>query len=378
MAAVPRSGPRPRRAALLLLLCQLAGGCSTAAYLAEQGRGQLHILRARRRIADVLADPAVAPATRDRLRLALEARDFGVRVLGLRGGDAYTRYLDTAGQPLAWSVYAAYPDALRPYLHRFPIAGAVPYLGFFARASALSERERLEAQGLDTYLAEVAGFSTLGLTADPIFSSMIEGPPERIVEVVLHEMLHGTVYRPGHSEWNESLATIVGQLGAAAFFAERRPGGAAGAPSSPALTLLPEAQARQERARRFEAFLQPLLRELEELYARPIPRDEKLALRKGIFARATEEYRALFPQRPGDRQPRAFARQPLNNAVLLAFTTYHGSLPALRRDLAAEHGDLPALIARYRRKYGLGWASYPAAGAESRAWSAARAPPITW
>ena len=111
-------------ALLLVPLPAIEGGCTTASYLWEQGRGQLHLLRARRRIRDVLDDPATSEATKARLRLAVRAREFGVRVLGLRGGDAYTRYLDTGDEPIAWSVYAAYPDRLKPFLHHFPIAPA--------------------------------------------------------------------------------------------------------------------------------------------------------------------------------------------------------------------------------------------------------------
>lgn len=322
-----------------------SSGCSTAAYLLEQGRGQLHLLKARRRIAEVLADPAVPATVKARLGLAERAREFGVRRLGLRGGDAFTRYLDTGDRPIAWSVYAAYPDRLAPYLHRFPITGAVPYLGFFDRASALREKGRLEGRGLDTFLVEVAGYSTLGLTADPIYSSMLSGSEASVVEVVLHEMLHGTVYRPGESEWNESLATLVGVEGAAAFFAAR-PGSA-----SEAEAVRGQAREREAREQAFAEFLRPLIAELQALYARPLPPADKLRLRQPILERAMEDYRARFPPRPGERKPRAWSRQPLNNAVILAFTTYHASGPALRAELAAVGGDLAALVRRYRQRY---------------------------
>jgi predicted aminopeptidase len=335
------------RAPLLAVLLALSTGCETAGYLMEQGRGQLAILHARRRVRDVLDDPAVPADVKARLSLAMEARAFGVRELGLRGGDAYTRFLDTGDQPIAWSVYAAYRDRLQPYLHRFPIAGAVPYLGFFDKASAERERARLDAMGLDTFLVPVAGYSTLGFTADPIFSSMLEGPEPRIVEVVLHEMLHGTVYRPGNSEWNESLATLVGLEGARAFFESR----AGGAERTAELDV--EAREDRERQERFAEFLAPVIAELRALYASPFPTDEKLRRRELVFERAMEQYRARFPPRSGDeKKPKAFSRQRLNNAVLLAFTTYHDSLPALRAELAAMGGDLRAFVAGYRRQYG--------------------------
>ena len=97
-----------------------------------------------------------------------------------------------------------------PYLNRFPLVGALPYVGFFRQADARRERARLERLGLDTYVRPVAGYSTLGITADPFYSSMLEGSDARIVEITLHEMVHGTVFPPGHAEWHESFATFVG------------------------------------------------------------------------------------------------------------------------------------------------------------------------
>lgn len=353
-----------RRLVVVALLVPPAAplaGCSTVAYLAEQGRGQLHLLKARRRIRDVLDDPAVPEDTKARLRLARRARDFGVRVLGLRGGDAYTRFLDTGAEPIAWSVYAAPRDRLEPYLHRFPITGAVPYLGFFDKASAEKKQAELDARGLDTYLVPVSGYSTLGFTSDPVYSSMIDGSPARIVEVVLHEMLHGTLYRPGHAEWNESLATLVGFEGAARFFAEEAEEEHEAA-AQRVDEVRAEARERDRRETEMAAFLQPLVAELVALYARDIPREEKLRLREPIFERAAREYRTRFPPRPpspGER-PRLRAsraageRQRLNNAVLLSLTTYHRSTPALRAELAAARGDLRLFLDRLKRRYGGG------------------------
>ena len=124
----------------------------------------------------MLGDPAVPETTKERLRLAMAARDFGIKVLGLRGGDAYTRYLETNGKPVAWNVSAAPKDRLRAVMYKFPITGRVPYLGFFKEADARREEARLNALDLDVYVRGVSGYSTLGITSDPIYSSMLEGP----------------------------------------------------------------------------------------------------------------------------------------------------------------------------------------------------------
>lgn len=330
-------------AAALVALATLLGlgGCFETSYLAQQGIGQLALMHSRRRITEVLADPTVPQETKRRLRLARSARDFGVEVLGLRGGDAYTRFVDTHGAPLAYNVWAAPKLALTPYAHHFPIAGTVPYLGYFKKSAAIKEARRLKARGLDVFVGEVAGYSTLGVTSDPIFSSMLEGSDARIVEVVLHEMLHGTLYLPGHSEWNESLAEFVGMEGAALYFRMTGKGEQA------ARQVFTEARARSARDERFSAFLRPVLTELKALYASPRPAAEKLKLREQIFARACASYRREFPTQPG--KPRSiFATGPLNNAVLVVFDVYHGKTTDHARILARLGGDLAAFIRLYK------------------------------
>ncbi|HEY1585236.1 MAG TPA: aminopeptidase, partial [Polyangia bacterium] len=282
------------------LVTSLASGCWSGDYLAKQGVGQLKLLRARRRIEDVLHDPRVGAETKRRLTLAKEARDFGVRVLGLRGGDEFTRFVDSAGAPIAWNVTAAKKDKLEAHLNRFPIVGAIPYLGFFDEGDAVREAERLRAQDFDVYVRPVAGYSTLGITSDPIYSSMLEGSDARIVEVTLHEMTHATAYLPGHSEWNESFATVVGSEGAAQFFAAKGDAAAAG-------KLAEEARRRDQDVETFSQFLAPVVHALESLYAETaLSRDAKLKARERIFAAARKRYLALFPPPPGKR-PGVFA-----------------------------------------------------------------------
>jgi predicted aminopeptidase len=330
------------RRPVVVLACLLAcvSGCWSSRYLAKQGVGQLNLLRARRKIADVLLDPSVADETKRRLRLARAARDFGVAELGLRGGAEFTRFVDSAGAPIAWNVTAAYKDRLEPHIHNFPIVGAIPYLGFFAEADAQREAARLRHLDLDVWVRPVAGYSTLGIMADPIYSSMLEGPDSRIVEVVLHEMTHATVYLPGHSDWNESLATVVGIAGAAQFFAQR--GDAAMAEG-----VLADARKHQADEESFARFIEPVARALERLYHSTATRAQKLEQREVIFDQARQEFLRLFPPAPG-KKPGLFASEKLNNAVIIGYTTYHRDSPEHHRLLERLHGNLHALIALYK------------------------------
>jgi len=153
-------------------------------------------------------------------------------------------------------------------------------------------------------------------------------------------MLHGTLYLPGHSSWNESLATFVGLHGAAMFF-ERAAGEAA------AQEVFTEAAAREKRSQEFSDFLNPVLKELDELYKSDRSRDDKLRLREDIFARAQKQFLVRFPPQPGKPVP-LFAREKLNNAILVANATYHGATPEHERIFRALGGDLAAFVRLYK------------------------------
>ncbi len=325
----------PLLGALLVGACLLSG-CFESRYLAGQGLGQWHLFRARRRVADVLGDPSTDPRIKERLRLAMEARKFGVEVLGLRGGDSYTRFLPTGGRPIAWNVTAAPKDRLRPLTWHFPIVGTVPYLGFFDEKSARTMEKRLRDEGYDTYVRPVAGYSTIGLTSDPIYESMLDEGDARLVEVVLHEMLHGTLYLAGRSSWNESLASFIGVHGAAAFFAARG-GDEAGR------AVLVEAKQRELDEEKFGTFLAPLHDALTKLYAEPISRAEKLRRREEIFAQTRVRFAEMYPGRHS-----VFSDARLNNAVVASYGVYHRGAPEHEHLYRRLRGDLAAMVRLYK------------------------------
>ncbi|MCS6915614.1 MAG: aminopeptidase [Myxococcales bacterium] len=344
---------------ILLLVFLVQPGCFTLRYLARQAVDQLQLLRERRHVRDVLSDPQTDVFLRERLQLALEVRDFGVEVLGLRGGGEFTRFIDRRGA-VAYNLTAAYQTRLEVRQWRFPLVGRVPYLGFFSRQAAEQEAQRLQAEGFDTYIRPVGAYSSLGYLLSPIYAAMILEPGPRgelrAVETLLHEMAHTTAWIRSASDLNESYATLVGQRGAALFFAQRGralPGGEERSPQ--------DAAAEQERNRAFAAWLHEVFRQLRAFYERAEregwPRAEVLRRREEEFRRIQASYRAAFP-------PPRYARLasgPLNNAVLLSFAVYHlGNTGEARRRaeeqrrlqedlLAAVDGDLRRYIALYRR-----------------------------
>ena len=342
------------RALLLGLLCAVggavgltgSGGCSGVRYVAQQATGQIELLRARRPVAEVLADPATSPLIKRRLRLALLARAFGITEIGLRDDGEFTNYVDTGG-PVAWNLTVAHQSKLAIRQYRFPLVGKVAYLGYFRRADAEAEMKRLALQGYDTYLRPVGAYSAIGYFLTPIYADMINdsgpGGDYETVETILHEMAHTTAYVVSDSSLNESFATLVGHTAAARFFklhgralaeegllsAPVAPGpGKSAEAASPAggsaASVQKQASAASDEAARLGAWVRRTMAALRAMYteaaAQKLPREEILRRRAPVFAAASADYRATFPDQPNSR----LARGPLNNAILLGLEVYYG------------------------------------------------------
>jgi predicted aminopeptidase len=295
------------------------------------------VLNRRQRIVDLLARRDLRRERREKLALALLARRYAHEVIGLRLTGAYTRFYDTHGRPLAHNLSACPKDSLRPKVWRFPIVGGLPYIGFFDRAAAERARTALERGGYDTELRPVPAFSSLGWFADPVYSPLLDEDVPRLVEVIIHETTHTTVFLRGEVAFNESLAVFVGDQGALNFLAQ-----VYGA-------LSPEVRrfaAAMGRRRVFTRLVSVLYQRLEELYASSRSRAEKLRLRERHFAWAQQRYRELFPD-PATWG--SFVKRPLNNASLLGYGRYNQGLVFHERVYRALGRDLARMVELYVR-----------------------------
>lgn len=318
---------------LLLSLC----GCGVDYYL-HLARGQARILWRARPVAEVLAEGRLAPDAAQRLRLIAQLRDFASRRLGLRPGDSFTRYYDTGGEPVSWNISASPPDRFAPHLWRFPIVGELPYKGFFSRERAARERDELLGAGLDVSMGGVSAYSTLGYFADPVLSTMLEEDEAGLAELVLHELTHGTIYPEGQAEYSESAATFVGQAGSLLFLSAKY---GEGAPE------VQDARLRQEDAHRFSIFIREVADSLDSLYERRLPRDQVLAERQAVFARAKDRFRSRRGEFARDHYD-GFLRWEVNNARLLAYRRYHRDLELFAQVWKACGSSPDRAVGRFR------------------------------
>jgi predicted aminopeptidase len=319
-------------AGLAILFALSPTGC----YLSRAGWEEARILGGRRPIAAMVVDSAVDPATRAKLRLVLEARDYARHSLGLDVAESFTTFSQLRRDTLILVVSAAKRDRLEPYTWWFPIVGRVPYKGFFDFDEARALADRLARDGHDVYVRPASAFSTLGWFNDPLLSTTLDADSLDLVNTVIHEVTHNSFYASGQAVFNESFANFVGARGAEAFFLAK--GDSAGAR---------ETVRRWEDEKLLAAFWTRLYRTLDSAFAaHPDSRDARLVARDTVYARA----RAALVADIGPRlrtMPSGYAeRVRLDNAALLARRVYLTDLELFDRVYRREGTNLRATIDR--------------------------------
>ncbi len=316
----------------VVVITSLAAACSPI-YLIRTGVAEAKILRARRPIPEVVLDPATDERTRTKLTFVAEARNYAISEFGLDVGRSYTSFTQLDSDTLAMVLSASRQDQLTPKTWWFPIIGRVPYKGYFNEDAAIREQEELEEDGFDTYLRPTAAFSTLGWFADPLLSTLLRLDEVDLVETVLHELSHNHLFVKGQVRFNESFATFVGRAGAIEFFCNRQGGG-------PDTVKCLRAQARWRDHRRFEAFIDGLVEELEVVYQdTTLAYVSKLAQREIIFDRSLETFANEVQPTFEASTYQGFLVTPLNNATLLTRIRYNHRLQDFQALLERE-GDL--------------------------------------
>jgi len=317
---------------LLLLVIALAplSGC----YLVQAAAGQAAVLARSEPIPQVLADPRLPDATRARLELAQQARDFAIRELALPDGRSFRDYADL-GRPYAvWNVVATPEFAVEPRRWCFAVAGCVAYRGYFDEAQAEALARRLARRGDDTTVGGVATYSTLGRLPDPVFNTMLGWTDTRFVGTIFHELAHERLYVPGDSEFSEAFASVVEEEGARRWLLAH--GDSAG---------LSHYRTARDREAEFAALLRQARSRLAMLYASGAPSDTMGIEKQREFGRLKFDYSQLRARWGGFAAYDAWFARTLNNAHLAAVATYHDCVPGLRRELEAA-GSMPAFHAR--------------------------------
>jgi predicted aminopeptidase len=190
-------------------------------YGIRQARGQLNIIWNARPVEEFLADPQFPDSLKARLHLIDDIRRFAIDSLGLKDTENYKTMYDQKGKEIMWVVIASQRYKLQPKEWHFPVLGSVPYKGFFNEKLALNLKKELEDEGWDVIVRNPGGWSTLGWFTDPILSKMLNRSEGDLANLIIHEMSHATIFVKDSVDFNENLATFIGDRGAEQFLISR-------------------------------------------------------------------------------------------------------------------------------------------------------------
>lgn len=289
------------RAAYLACGCLAASSCS----LSKLGLGQLALINDQQPLAQAIARERI-PERRALLREVPAILAFAEDVVGLRVGGVYRGYFETERRGLTYVVTACERLRFEPYSWWFPIVGEVEYRSDWDEEDAQQRARELESQGYDTWISPSRAYSSLGILRDPISTTMLRDGLPGLTEVLIHELSHAKLFVPGHTDWNEALASFVGERGAERFLDEAR---FAGTP------FRAEMRARAERKRAFDALVKDAYSELDALYTSNFSDANKLSARPLLFERLQRQLVALYPSDDPEKWR-------VNNARLMHFHRY--------------------------------------------------------
>ncbi len=314
---------KPKRACLLapiLVFGTVFSGC----YTVKQGYHQARLLYEAKPISRVLEQKQESETRLQKLQWVPRVLSFAHEDLGLKNTGSYQKYVALESPVLTYLVQAAPKRKFELKTWWFPVVGRQPYLGFFKKEEAIALQKELQEEGFDTVLSGAQAFSMLGFWADPVYSTMLDGNSlVELVEVLIHELAHSTLYVPGFSSFNENFANFVGVQGAKLFLDKNVALGVNGSDYV-------ENEKKSEAVRqKFQEYLGRVRQRLEAFYMRaaqnPSMLDDTvfLAARDREFDGISGDYKAVMGGlEKGSRYEHAFARERLNNARVLSYALY--------------------------------------------------------
>src|SRR6266850_1087512 len=312
---------------LLVLAGLVIWHWSTVRYGIEQGVGQLNVIWNARPAEEILNDPSFPDSLKAKLKWIEAIRAFAVDSLGLKDTKNYKTVYDQKGKEVLWVVTACELFQLKPKLWDFPIVGAVPYKGYFDKAKAVAEGKRLEQEGWDVSVRNPGGWSTLGWFTDPILSGMLERNEGDLASLIIHEMVHATLWVKDSVDFNENLATFIGDTAAYEFLRVRF-----GGDSKQYVTYLFEDQD----YRRYSKHMLRGAIGLDSLYhtfQSPVPLVEKRKKKEAFIRKIIASLDTLTLHNAKEPSQR-FAHRLPNNAYFMSFRHYQSKLNRFKVEMS--------------------------------------------
>jgi predicted aminopeptidase len=327
---IPPAPPAVKSAALLFFSMFLMG-CSGPAYYMQAVSGHWKLMHARQDVGALLEDPSSSPELVQNLESARQIVEFAETMLDLPANGSYSSYVELDDNVIAWNVIATGEFSLAPKKWCFPVAGCLPYRGFFAQQKAQKSATKLRDKGMDVHVAAATAYSTLGKFRDPLLSSMFTGSDTRLAAYLFHELAHQRLYIKGDGRFNESYASFVEQAGVLAWLKNRQQA-----------DELKWWQHLQDVDQDFTSLVGDTRRKLADLYGKDLSESAMRQQKSEILAGQVSSHKELIRKKwAAGHYFSAWIDEPVNNARLALFNTYQSGHCVFQALLDSADGNMP-------------------------------------
>ncbi len=315
-----------KRITVMLFLSLLLSGCDTVGYYGQGIQGQYSIWKAQVPVAKALQNPALTDQQRRHLEQVARMRAFAAEQLHLPVKHEYDTYADVGRRYVAWVVMASPAYSLEPRTWCYPLVGCLDYHGFFSQDKAVRYALALRRQGMDTYVAPVQAYSTLGWFRDPVLNGFLNLDEPEMAELMFHELAHQKLFFKGDTAFNESFANAVAEEGLMRY--------------AKVYNLdLTAWQQRQSAQQQVMQLLMQTRQSLAGIYRQTESLDHMQQDKMKVLQQLKSRFAELALQQPALQQYASFIEHA-NNASLASAADYHDLVPRFQALLQHDGGDL--------------------------------------
>ena len=151
------------------------------------------------------------------LALVEDILKFSEEYLLLKTKRNYQKYYQTDKKSISFAVSASPLLEMKAYQWWFPILGKVDYKGFFVLEDAQKEAQKISQKDYEIWISPVSAYSTLGWFDDPITTPMLLYGKYYLINTLIHETTHSTLYFKNQTALSEQLASFVAKIGSEQF-----------------------------------------------------------------------------------------------------------------------------------------------------------------
>jgi len=243
--------------------------------------------------------------------LSQDVRTFAETKLKLNVKKNYSTYVKLDRPYVSYVVSASPKWKLETHLWGFPVVGKMPYKGYFSEKDAKEEADDLKADNFDVYVRGVSAYSTLGWFKDPLLSSMLRYKDHDLVNTIIHESVHATLFIKSEADFNERLATFLGNKGMELYYIAKE------GENSETLKVVRNENIDEKK---FSEFITAEIKAMETWYSEQ--KEQKEELRQLRLQEIKNHFTETVKPKMVTESYNKFDTIDLNNARLIVYKTY--------------------------------------------------------